>query len=200
MSSPPPRHAGFVDPGLVPLCAEIAADLAHFEAELARLVDSDFVPWFDVEVYSGGWLVFPLVAKLAPLPPGFDLERSRRLCPRSCAALAAHDRVLLAGFSRLMPGTRVHPHSDHPGADVLRFHLGLSTLDRAALAFDDTRVRAERERCVLFDHSMVHSSENLGDRPRDLLLVDIRLLPDEVAAVVASRGAVHLGSTRGHAS
>ncbi|MBI5850329.1 MAG: aspartyl/asparaginyl beta-hydroxylase domain-containing protein [Planctomycetes bacterium] len=194
-----PDHAGYVDPRLVPLCAEIAAHAPIFESELAALQSSDFVPWFDVAVYSGGWLVFPLVAQLDPQPPGFDLARNRLLCPRSHAVLAAHPRILLAGFSRLMPGTRVHPHSDHPGARVLRFHLGLRSAGGTRLVFDGVPRESRRGSTVLFDHSMIHSSHNLGAEPRDLLLVDIRLTDDEVTAVVRARGAVHLGSTAGHA-
>ena len=194
-----PEHAGFVDQRFVPLCAQIAAAAPIFEDELAALRGSDFVPWFDTAVYAGTWQVFPLIAQLDPQPPGFDLARNQRLCPRSHAALAAHPRILLAGFSRLMPGTRVHPHSDHPGTDVLRFHLGLRSAGHTQLVFDGVPSESRRGSTVLFDHSMIHSSHNLGSEPRDLLLVDIRLTEKEVAAVVRARGAVHLGPSAGHA-
>ena len=192
-----PDHPGFIDRSLVPLCAELTSHAAVFEAELARLPGTAFVPWFDVEVYSGDWLVFPLVAKLATQPPGFDLPRNRALCPASAAILEAHPRVLLAGFSRLLPGARVHAHSDHPGANVLRFHLRLGDAERAALQFDEAVSEFRSCRSVLFDHSMPHSSYNLGAAPRDVLLVDILLTAEEVAAVVRARGAVHLGTGHG---
>ncbi len=186
---------GFVDPGLVPLCGRLAGAFDVFESELRGLEQGDFVRWFDVDVYDGEWFVYPIVAQLDPLPPGFDLAHARRRCPRSSALLAAEPQILLAGFSRLMPGTRVRAHTDRPGSNVLRFHLGLSTNDECALGFDRETRSSERGRFVLFDHSMVHSSHNLGAVPRDLLLVDILLGEEEVAAVRAVRGAVHLGPT-----
>jgi beta-hydroxylase len=186
---------GFVDPALVPVCGRLASRLDVFERELRALAQADFVPWFDIGVYAGEWVVFPLVARLDPLPPGFDLQRCRQLCPQSAAVLSAEPQVLLAGFSRLLPGTVVHPHTDRPGAHVLRFHLGLVADAGCALAFGGDRRSSERGRGVLFDHSMIHSSHNHSTRPRDLLLVDVRLTPAEIAAVRASRGAVHFGAT-----
>lgn len=188
-------RSGFIAPELVPLCGRLADAFDVFASELAALTQDDFIPWFDYDVYSGEWFVYPIVARLDPLPLGFDLVRARRQCPRSSALLAQEPQVLLAGFSRLMPGTFIRPHTDRPGVDVLRFHLGFGPQPCAELEFPGERRVTGRRHHLLIDHSMTHSSQNQGALPRDVLLVDIRLGPAEAAAVRAVRGDVHLGRT-----
>jgi hypothetical protein len=187
-------RSALIDKELLPLCRELEAGMPVFVRELAMLRSEHFVPWHEVAAYSGGWVVCPLVIQIDPVPPVYDLERNRRLCPRSYA-LVARPRILLAGFSRLMPGCRVLPHTDRPKAGVLRFHLGLGDAAGAALVFDDVEVAASRGSGVLFDQSLTHAAHNTGSQPRDALVVDIELTAGETDALLRSRGAVHWGPT-----
>lgn len=194
------RSPVLVDPSPFALVAAIECGFATFAADCARLQRDHFTAWHDGAAYSGGWMVFPLVMRITPVPPMYDLVRNRRLCPGSSRLLAQHPRILLAAFSRLLPGCLIRPHGDRPRAGVLRFQLGLSGDAGAVSWFGSEEVCVPRGRVIVFDQSMEHSARNLGAVPRDVLLVDLALDADEVRAVVAARGAVHLGPTATTAS
>lgn len=182
-----------VDLRLVPLCREMERAFPVFQRELTAIPEGCFVPWPDRGAYSHGWLTFLLVLAMDPVPPAFDLERNRRLCPESFALLARHERVLAAGVSRLLPGCRVHPHRDFPKRGVLRYHLGLSDSQGAGLSFEGAEVETRRGLGLLFDHSLPHAAYNRGDAPRDVLVVDYEVDAREAEALLAARGGVNLG-------
>ena len=185
----------FIDAALVPLSAALEAQHEVFLKELTLLQPRDFVPWHEKAAYSEGWMIFPLILRMQPVPSQFDLERSRRLCPHSCEILSRHDRILCAGFSRLLPGSRIFRHTDRPKPGVLRMHLGLETSASAPLSFDDETARARTGRIHHFDHSLPHTAENTGEKIRDVLLVDYETLPEEAARISRVRGGVNLGET-----
>ena len=184
-----------IDKRLLPLCKQLEAGSEVFQREFSALLPDHFVPWHDTTVYSGGWLVFPLVIQIDPVPTMYDLERNRELCPESFSLLSRHPRILLASVSRLLPGCRIRTHQDLPKAGVVRFHLGLCTAESAALVFEGVEATTPRGESLVFDHSMPHSSHNLGHDVRDVLLVDFEVTAEETEALTRVRGAVNIGPT-----
>lgn len=184
-----------IDMRLLPLCEQLAAGSEVYQREFSALLPDHFVPWHDTEVYSGGWLVFPLVIKIDPVPPMYDLQRNRALCPESFRLLSSHPKILLASVSRLLPGCRIKTHQDLPKAGVVRFHLGLCTAGSSALVFEGVEVSTQPGQSLVFDHSLPHSSHNLGSDIRDVLLVDFEVTAEETEALTRVRGGVNLGET-----
>lgn len=168
------------------LPSRIAAHCELIQREAAALGPEEFVDWPERAAYSGGWQVFPLRLDLPPAGMVVDLEHNRRRCP-GLAALLADPRIPCAGVSRLLPGCHIYPHTDRPEPDVMRFHLGLRCSGRAGLRIGgDAREQVDGAGYV-FDHSIQHEAGNLGDQPRDVLLVDFRLSRAELQIVARLR-------------
>ncbi|MGE3174611.1 MAG: aspartyl/asparaginyl beta-hydroxylase domain-containing protein [Planctomycetota bacterium] len=157
-----------------------------FRREAAALRADEFVDWPERDAYSTGWQVFPLVLRARPGSMAVDLAYNRRRCPESAALLDAAG-VLIGGVSRLLPGCHIYPHTDDPEPDVLRFHLGLRCRGRAGLRIGATELEQTDDTSYVFDHSCRHEAGNLGDEPRDVLLVDFRLTAAEVEMVARLR-------------
>jgi aspartyl/asparaginyl beta-hydroxylase (cupin superfamily) len=111
-----------------------------------------------------------------------DFRRHRARCPESWALLR-DPRVILAGFSRLLPGCHIYPHTDHPAFDLLRFHLGLNNAGNAGMRVPGHTLLQSPGQHYVFDSSLEHEAGNLGTTPRDVLLVDFRVAEDELAEV-----------------
>jgi aspartyl/asparaginyl beta-hydroxylase (cupin superfamily) len=164
------------------LCRTLAAGFETFRREAAALQPDEFQPWADRGAYSDGWVAYPFV--MAAMPPGFrvDFRRHRARCPGSWALLR-DPRVILAAYSRLLPGCHIYPHSDHPAFDMMRFHLGLSNAGQAGMRVPGQTLPQTPGQAYVFDSALPHEAGNLGTVARDVLLVDFRLDDDEVAAV-----------------
>ena len=167
---------------------KLAAGFESFRREAAALADHEFVPWPERGAYSEGWQVFPFV--MTTMPVGFapDFRRHRVRCPESWRLLR-DPRVLVAGFSRLLPGCHIYPHSDHPAFDVMRFHLGLSNAGDAGMRVGGLTLQQSPGQHYVFDSSQTHEAGNLGSERRDVLLVDFRLDDAELEQVERLRAA-----------
>lgn len=168
----------------------LAAGFETFRREAAALGPHDYLPWPERAAYSDGWLAYPFV--MTTMPVGFDVDfrRHRARCPGSWQLLR-DPRVLLAGFSRLLPGCHIYPHSDHPAFDVMRFHLGLSNAGSAGMRVGVETMHQVPGQSYVFDSSQQHEAGNLGTEPRDVLLVDFRLSEHELDEVDLLRAARH---------
>jgi beta-hydroxylase len=180
---------------LVPLCGRVVASYEVFRDEVARVPDTLFTDWPDYTLDRHGWSILPLVVRHGEVPAKFELARNRSSCPRSFALLDGHPAILVAGFSRLLPGGWIGRHRDYPMANVLRFHLGLRLEPGAGIHMDDGLAETPLGQGMLFDASLEHYVSNPTSQPRDILLLDILLGPQEIAALRALRGAVNLGPT-----
>lgn len=180
---------------LVPLCGRVIASFGVFREEVARLPDDSFTDWPDYDLDRQGWLILPLIVRHGDVPASFDLARNRRSCPRSFALLDQHGAILVAGFSRLLPGGRIGRHCDYPLANVLRFHLGLQLTPGAGIHLDDGFAETPLGGGLLFDASLEHHVTNPTEQARDILLLDILCGEEEVAALTRLRGGVNLGPT-----
>jgi aspartyl/asparaginyl beta-hydroxylase (cupin superfamily) len=161
------------------LTRTLASGYEVFRREVAALAPDEWLPWPETAAYSHGWQAYPLV--MTTLPAGFevDFRRHRARCPGSYALLR-DPRVLLAGFSRLLPGCHIYPHRDHPAFDVLRFHIGLSNAGNAGMRVGGITLEQRPGEHYVFDSSLLHEAGNLGTVDRDVLLVDFRVSEPEL--------------------
>ena len=132
--------------------------------------------WPQHFVYTEDWKVLPLIdpgrmAQHGALGSAEDLERNRRNFPRTMEILEEAPKIVEAGFSRLYPGTRIHPHKgiDHT---VLRCHIGLITPAGCKINVHG-QVREWTEGCLwLFDDTSAHEVWNDSGKIRVVLIMD----------------------------
>lgn len=120
-------------------------------------------------------------------------------CPRTAAALDLPDLARIrahaprAAFLSIAPGTRVTPGRGATNACIVG-HLVLAAAPGAGLQVGDQRRNWHSGEWLLFDDSFEHEFWNRGDRPVELLAVDLwhpdtSLVEREaVAELVASLG------------
>jgi len=182
-----PTEAGSDDPGLLldPDCFTFTKAIEDgyetFLAELNQLDSDEFLRWPHEDAFDGEWLVYPLVEHCRPEGFEVDMERHARRCPHSVEFLSRIPRLRGAAFSRLTPGSRIHPHCDHEVKGVIRAHLGLHIPDGSNLYFDETHHRWAEGKLLLFNGQERHSVVNESPVPRDILMVDIELVLREAA-------------------
>lgn len=81
------------------------------------------------------------------------------------------DKIGLAYFSTLAPGTRIRPHFA-PINMRLRVHLGLCIPKQCGLIVAGERYSWQMGKCTIFDDSFYHSVWNDSDSMRAVLLAD----------------------------
>jgi beta-hydroxylase len=139
----------------------LQSEWANIREEFLREFDErDALPWPQRFVYTKEWTLLPLLDRGRMAQHGVagidkELERNQGNFPRTVAVLDRLPGLVTAGFSRLAPGTRIHPHKgiDHT---VLRCHLGLLVPAGCTLHVHGVQ-REWEDRCVwLFDDSDQH--------------------------------------------
>lgn len=166
----------------------IAAAYEAIRAEAASLRPEEWLEWSERASYSHGWLAYPFVMTTMPAGLSVDFRRHRARCPETWR-VTRDPRVVLAGYSRLLPGCHIYPHTDSPAFDVMRFHLGLSNVGNAGLRVGTETMYQLPGQHYVFDMGQLHEAGNLGSAPRDVLLVDFRLSERELEAVERLRAA-----------
>lgn len=161
---------------------KLAAGAATFQREAAALDAGEWLAWTERGAYSDGWQVYPFVMTNLPAGLQVDFRRHRARCPGSWALLS-DPRIVLAGFSRLLPGAHIYPHTDSPAFDMLRFHVGLHNAGNAGLRVRDVTIQQRAGEHYVIDTSIQHEAANLGTVPRDVLLVDFRVAGAELDEV-----------------
>ena len=147
------------------------------EEFLRRFDERDARLWPQPFVYTKEWKMLPLLDRGRLAQHGVtgidqDLERNQRNFPRTLEVLNRLPGLVTAGFSRLVPGTRIHPHKgiDHT---VLRCHLGLVAPPGYILHVNGVQ-RQWAEGCVwLFDDTYAHEVWSESDQPRVVLIMDL---------------------------
>ena len=100
-----------------------------------------------------------------------DLERNRRNFPRTLEALTDLPGLIEAGFSRLYPAARIHPHKgiDH---SVLRCHIGVDAPAGCKINVHG-QIREWSDGCLfLFDDTQAHEVWNDSGKTRVVLIMD----------------------------
>jgi aspartyl/asparaginyl beta-hydroxylase (cupin superfamily) len=155
----------------------LESEFANIRDEFLRRFDErDARLWPQPFVYTKEWKMLPLLDRGRLAQHGVtgidqDLERNQRNFPRTLEVLNRLPGLVTAGFSRLVPGTRIHPHKgiDHT---VLRCHLGLVAPPGYMLHVNGMQ-RQWEDGCVwLFDDTYAHEVWSEGDEPRVVLIMD----------------------------
>jgi len=115
---------------------------------------------------NGKWLNYALVYHGNTVP-----GVTEQLAPRSLAVLRRIPGIRIGGFSRLLPGAYIAPHTDSTGLNYhsLAFHLCLT--GRASLRVGPHWVEQAPGKVLIFDSNITHEVQN-GDEDRILLYLD----------------------------
>ena len=143
-------------------------------------ISSSLIDWFERELYGEGWKVYGLF----DFPHGEPIAQNVARC-RLTADLIEHHVPGhgAAGFSILMPGTRIQPHIGYQGS-FLRCHLGLNIPDGdcGMTVAGETR-KWQSGKAIVFDDRNEHCAWNLTSTERVVLLIDF--VPRDPASPVA---------------
>lgn len=126
--------------------------------------------WPETQYYDGDWATFGLYA--------FGHKRSENCvaCPRTTRLIEQIPGVVMAGFSRMAPGTHITPHRGYGGwaKYVHRCHLGLVVNDGCGLRVGNETRRWRAGETLIFCDDVEHEAWNFGDTERVVLLLDVR--------------------------
>ena len=136
--------------------------------ELEQISGKDFLDWPEKHLYGKGWQTFGLYAF------GMKLGKNCQICPETTKLVDKIPNMVTAGFSLLLPGTHIAPHTGYPDG-VLRCHLGLVGCDGCSLRVGDQVQNWQEGKCLVFDDTTEHEAWNRGDRTRVVLLIDFKM-------------------------
>jgi ornithine lipid ester-linked acyl 2-hydroxylase len=124
--------------------------------------------WPEADKFEGSWKVFGLYHG------GRKMESACKLCPVTTEVIEGLGRVVMAGFSKMAPGTVIKPHFDDVKEKV-RIHLGLKVPSGACgfMIGNAYLKRWEEGKAFTFDPRLIHSAWNKTSEERVVLLVDI---------------------------
>lgn len=133
-----------------------------------------FVP-FQEKIYDGTWIPITIVRF------GDVTKEISSFFPRTLELLRSVPGLESAVYSILEPGTVIHPHKGW-SPDILRFHLGLTPYQDAALKVGDSILTWDEGSTFIFDDMETHEVWHRGDRTRISFIVDFRRDPTAIAA------------------
>lgn len=149
--------------------------LEYFADEIGAEYDriTTLKKWSEIEKYSGNWDVFGLYHS------GRQLKLGKKICPITCGVLSdlqsiVSSPVVMAGFSRMSPGTEIHPHVDDVSIEK-RIHLGVKIPEGdCALEVDGHRTLWTQGQAFVFDPRKIHSAYNRTSQERVVFLLDFK--------------------------
>jgi aspartyl/asparaginyl beta-hydroxylase (cupin superfamily) len=153
-------------------CTRILEDnwqaiLAEYEAIAS---DPAMHDWPEGQLYDGNWDTFGLYA--------FGKKRVKNcaLCPVTTQVVEQIPGMVMAGFSRLGPGTHIKPHVGYGGwaQYVLRCHLGLIVNDGCEMRVGPETRNWQAGKVTIFCDATEHEVWNRGASQRVVLLLDFR--------------------------
>jgi beta-hydroxylase len=123
-------------------------------------------PYFERDLYTGDWDVFPFLF--------FDqvFQDGIKLCPKTWELLKDIPGLVNASFSILKPGTEIAPHTGFTD-QVYRYHLGIKIPDDCGMIVNKKLISWEPGQLLLFDDTQEHSAYNRSDEERVVLLFDV---------------------------
>ena len=133
-------------------------------------IRTNLVDWPEKNLYNGNWEVFGLF----DWPTGKELTDNSKHCPFTTELIKKSFKNShgAAGFSRLMPKTKISPHTGYKGK-FLRAHLGLEIPEGDChLQVCDEKRKWNQGNMLIFDDKLLHSAWNLTDKERIVLLID----------------------------
>lgn len=159
-----PGSRPFYDIADFPFTAELEANWEAIRREFEALDQGQLIDWPE-EIYKGSWSVYGLYAF------GEKLEENCGRCPVATRVIEGIPGLTTAGFSVLMPGSRILPHLGYTNT-VLRCHLGLIVPDGCRIRVGDQIREWEEGKTMVFDDTLEHEVWHDGTTPRIILLLD----------------------------
>ena len=166
----------------------LAFDVPAMTADLAALLDADWIEHFVKQNYSGDWSVIPLRAPAGETHPirmiysdpaataWVDtpwLDRSPGL--RQAIAMFRCP-VTVVRLMRLAPGSRIHEHHDHDlmaESGVARIHVPITTNPGVTFALNGTPVAMVPGEAWYLRLADPHAVRNDGSSDRVHLVLDV---------------------------
>jgi len=138
--------------------------------EYRNVVAGRMDAWPETQYYDGDWRTFGLYAF------GHRQAANCAACPRTTRLVERIPGMVMAGFSRLAPGTHITPHKGYGGwaEFVLRCHLGLVVNEGCTLRVESETRHWQAGRTLVFCDAVEHEAWNAGDTERVVLLIDFR--------------------------
>jgi aspartyl/asparaginyl beta-hydroxylase (cupin superfamily) len=161
----------FEDPARCPFASKLERNWKVIRDEMIALRSTGFIAWPEKSLYGEtGWSTFGLYAF------GQKQEANCALCPRTTELVERIPGMVMAGFSRLAPGTQIKPHVgyDEYSRYVLRLHLGLETNPQCAIRVADETRSWEEGKTMIFCDAVEHEAWNRGTTVRTVLLLDFK--------------------------
>jgi aspartyl/asparaginyl beta-hydroxylase (cupin superfamily) len=154
-------------PFLRPLEENWQGVLAEYRAVTS---DPNLHAWPEGQLYDGRWDTYGLYAF------GKKQHKNCERCPLTTRLVEAVPGMVMAGFSRLGPGTHIKPHVGYGGwaQYVLRCHLGLVVPDGAEMRVGPETRPWQAGRVTVFCDATEHEVWNRGTTERVVLLLDFR--------------------------
>lgn len=126
--------------------------------------------WPEKKLYNGAWDTYGLY--------GFGKKQHKNCerCPVTTRVVEQIPGMVMAGFSRLAPGTHIKPHVGYGGwaQYVLRVHLGLIVPEGAEMRVGSETRAWENGKVTVFCDATEHEVWNRGETERVVLLLDFR--------------------------
>jgi beta-hydroxylase len=141
--------------------------LAEYQA-IAK--DPEMHAWPEDKLYDGRWDTFGLYAF------GRKRHKNCERCPITTKVVEQIPGMVMAGFSRLAPGTHIKPHVGYGGwaRYVLRCHLGLIVNDGCSMRVGPETRNWKAGKVTIFCDATEHEVWNRGETERVVLLLDFR--------------------------
>lgn len=153
-------------------CTRILED--HWQEILAEYQaisgDQALHAWPETGLYDGRWDTFGLYAF------GKKRHKNCERCPITTKLVESVPGMVMAGFSRLAPGTHIKPHVGYGGwaQYVLRCHLGLIVNDGCEMRVGPETRKWQAGKVTIFCDATEHEVWNRGTTERVILLMDFR--------------------------
>lgn len=143
------------------------AILAEYQAIAAN---PEMHAWPEGKLYDGKWDTFGLYAF------GMKQHANCERCPITTKVVEQIPGMVMAGFSRLAPGTHIKPHVGYGGwaQYVLRCHLGLIVPDGCEMRVGPETRSWKEGKVTIFCDATEHEVWNRGSTERVVLLLDFR--------------------------
>lgn len=147
------------------------------EVKKIHMNDNKWKIWPEKELYknTNGWKIFPFYAF------GIWVEENCEMCPVLANFVRKIPNLKLATLSRLSAGTILNPHQgwhSHSNSSI-RCHYGLIVPNNCYIkVFDDVNKRWIKKyhntfEWLIFDDAKLHNAENLSNKDRIILIVDV---------------------------
>jgi aspartyl/asparaginyl beta-hydroxylase (cupin superfamily) len=143
------------------------------EAELDKIAE-DYVGgcWFESWDGNHIWFSFPFVYM------DKIVKQNSPYCPRSLdiiKQLMVDTNIAIAGYSLLIPHSRIVPHTDGKKEnDLMATNMLLTDNTRAHLWVDSQQFHHQQGKMMIFDPTKIHTALNDDDTPRVVFSLDFK--------------------------